>query len=166
MKTDRTSVDDKLMELQEMMQRLQILKQLGADNLVIEQEKEIFQLQKDLMDANKETPLDIVDTLPRKCRFCEEPNNDDERLECYEKQYKTCKKHEPTNLSSMTTAFLRVILAYGFVIILILIFSLITDVLFKYITDSIIVFSISVIIVVAIVILLRNPIKKVMVLLK
>jgi hypothetical protein len=57
------SVDDKLQELQEAIQKLQMLKQLGAENLVIEQEKAIFSLQKDIMELNTQTSMDPVDYL-------------------------------------------------------------------------------------------------------
>ena len=100
MKGDRSTVDDRLMELQEMMQRLQLLKQIGADNLVIEQEKEIHNLQQELLTMNKEASLDIIDTLPRKCRFCTDMDTDEAKLDCYEKNFKNCKRREVSSIGS------------------------------------------------------------------
>ncbi len=157
LKGDRSTVDDRLMELQEMMQRLQLLKQIGADNLVIEQEKEIHNLQQELLTMNKEASLDIIDTLPRKCRFCTDMDTDEAKLDCYEKNFKNCKRREVSSIGSTISVILKVVMGYVIVIILILIFSLITDVLFQYLTDKVEIFVIAGIFIILIVLLFRKP---------
>jgi len=159
---DRSDLDEKLQELQESIQRLTLLKQIGAENLVNQQEKEVFRIQQELLGLNKDTSLDIVDTIPKKCRFCDSMKNDDERLECYEKNYRTCKKHEPMNLGLVSTTFLKVFIAYAALILLILTFSMISDVLFKYLDDKTIVFAITGGCLFGIILLFRSPFKSLM----
>lgn len=151
------SVDDKLAELQEAIQKLQMLKQLGAENLVIEQEKAIFSIQKEIMELNRDTSMDPVDYLPKKCRYCDLCKTDEERLDCSEKNLRTCKQREPPNMSLLTMGFLKVLLLYGVVLLLLLTFSLLADVFIKFIEDKVIVFVITSLVLVGIILLFRSP---------
>jgi hypothetical protein len=149
------------MELQEAMQKLAMLKQLGAENLVIEQEKNIYHIQQEIMKMNEKCSIDAIDYLPKKCRYCTEFTEDQdlERLECSERKSKTCKNHEPANMSLLTSAFLKLLLAYGVFLLMLLTFSIITDIMFKFLDDKIVVFTISFVLLGAILILFRQPFK-------
>jgi hypothetical protein len=64
------NMSEKLLELQEAMQHLQMLKQIGAEKLIMSQEKEIFNIQQDLMTMDNDASLDAVDAiLPKKMSF-------------------------------------------------------------------------------------------------
>ena len=77
-----SDVNDKLQELQESMAKLQLLKALGAERLIMEQEKEIYQIQHDIMMLNNNISVDIIDAvLPKKCKFCTAKTTEEERLE-------------------------------------------------------------------------------------
>lgn len=63
-------VSEKLQELQESMQKLQLLKQLGAERLILEQEKEIYQIQQEIMKVNESTSIDAFEMiLPKNVNF-------------------------------------------------------------------------------------------------
>jgi len=160
--SDRSDLDEKLQELQESVQRLTMLRQIGAENLVTQQEKEVFRIQQELLGLNNDTSLDIVDTIPKKCRFCDALKTDDERLDCYEKNFRTCKRREPVNIGLVSSALLKVFVAYAALLLLILTFTMISDAFFKFIEDKSIVFSISAICVVGITLLFRGPFKSLM----
>ena len=97
-------ISEKIQELQENIQKLQILKSVGADRLVIAQEKEVYRIQQEILEIDRNQPVDIVDAiLPKKCRFCTEKITQDERLDCFEENGETCKRKPPsiTNLFSL-----------------------------------------------------------------
>jgi hypothetical protein len=154
-----SDVNDRIIELNEAMQKLQILKQIGAENLVIEQEKEIYHIQQDILHLNKDTTVEAVDLLPKKCRFCMSLENEEDRLECSEKNSKTCKNREPVTMGLITAAFLKVLLIYGMLLLLLLTFSLLTDILFKFLDDKVLVFIIAFAIVGCVVVLFRGLVK-------
>lgn len=154
--TDDTS--EKLVELQEAVQKLQILKQIGAETLALKQEKEIFKIQEEIRGMNEDSSLDVVDTIPRKCRFCTVHKTDDERLMCFEENYKTCKQQEPPPMNAMSASFLKVLLLYGVILLSMLSFLLLSNILFLYIDNRIFVFMISFIAVGTMTLLFRKPI--------
>lgn len=159
---DRSDLDEKLQELQESIQRLTLLKQIGAENLVNQQEKEVFRIQQDLLGLNKDAPLDIIDTIPKKCRFCDTMKTDDERLECYEKNFQTCKKRESLGIGLVSSSFFKVFIAYAALLLLILTFSMLVDVFFKLTEDKTIVFATAAGVLFVIIILFRAPFKALM----
>ena len=62
-----SDISEKLHELQENMQKLTLLKQLGAEKLIIEQENEIYNIQQEIMSINASASVDIIDAvLPKK----------------------------------------------------------------------------------------------------
>ena len=124
-----SDISEKLHELQESMQKLTLLKQLGAEKLILEQENEIFQIQQEILKINANTSVDIIDAiLPKKCKFCVDMVTDEEKLECYEKNYNKCKKKEPKNMNLLSMNFLKVILMYLVLLGLLFAFLIITNI--------------------------------------
>ena len=58
-----SDISEKLHELQENMQKLTLLKQLGAEKLILEQEREIIQIQQEIMNINANASVDIIDAI-------------------------------------------------------------------------------------------------------
>lgn len=130
-------VSEKLQELQESMQKLQLLKQIGANKLIQEQEKEIYQIQQEIMKLNESTSLDAFEVLlPKKCQFCPEKTTDEERLECYEKNYSTCKRKVPKVANALSLNALKVFLSYIAVLGLLITFLLLTNIFSNYFPDN------------------------------
>ena len=153
-------VNEKLLELQEAMQKMQLLKQIGADRLIIRQENEIFNIQQDILSINKSTSVDIVDmVLPNRCRFCTDKKDDEEKLECYEANYNTCDKKEPAHVSLVSMSILKVTLMYISVLLVLFTFLLLTNIFFNYVDDRLIVFIISSAVVAGIVMVFWKPVK-------
>jgi hypothetical protein len=150
---------DKLVELQEAMQRLQLLKQIGAENLIIHQEREIFRIQQDIQKMNEDTELDIMDTLPKKCRFCTECKTDDERLTCFDTNHETCKKKEFNPTNPISGAFLKIFLVYGLLLLNFFLFLMVSNILMLYLTQTWLVFILSAIVVGLVIVLFRQPVK-------
>ncbi|MHA1776411.1 MAG: hypothetical protein DRO88_05760 [Promethearchaeia archaeon] len=130
-------VSEKLQELQESMQKLQLLKQIGANNLIQEQEKEIYQIQQEIMKVNESTSLDAFEViLPKKCKFCPEKTTDEERLECYEKNYSTCKRKPPKFANILNFNALKLFLSYIAVLALLFVFLILTNIFSTYFPDN------------------------------
>ncbi|MHA1720901.1 MAG: hypothetical protein ACTSWX_03910 [Promethearchaeota archaeon] len=157
-----SDVSEKLHELQESMQKLTLLKQLGADKLVMEQEREIFQIQKEIMNINENASLDIFDAvLPKKCKFCTDKITDEEKLECFEKNYSKCKKKEPKTMNLLSMNFLKVVLMYLVLLGLLFAFLILTNIFSSYFGDKVLIIFIgSVVGMVIIILLFRKPVSK------
>ena len=157
-----SDVSEKLHELQESMQKLTLLKQLGADKLVMEQESEIFQIQKEIMNINENASLDIFDAvLPKKCKFCTDKITDEEKLECFEKNYSKCKKKEPKTMNLLSMNFLKVVLMYLVLLGLLFAFLILTNIFSSYFGDKVLIIFIgSVVGMVIIILLFRKPVSK------
>jgi len=157
-----SDVSEKLHELQESMQKLTLLKQLGADKLVMEQEREIFQIQKEIMNINENSSLDIFDAiLPKKCKFCTDKITDEEKLECFEKNYSKCKKKEPKTMNLLSMNFLKVVLMYLVLLGLLFAFLILTNIFSSYFGDKVLIIFIgSVVGMVIIILLFRKPVSK------
>jgi hypothetical protein len=160
-----SEINEKLHELQESMQKLQLLKQLGTDKLILEQEQEVFRIQQDIMKLNNNTSVDIIDAiLPKKCKFCSVKTTEEDRLDCYEKIGDSCKEKEPKFANMLNMGILKVALLYLSLLALLITFLLLTNILFKYITgetvvDKIMVFSIAVVGLALVILLFRKPVK-------
>ncbi|QEE14597.1 hypothetical protein DSAG12_00410 [Promethearchaeum syntrophicum] len=160
-----SDISEKLHELQESMQKLTLLKQLGAEKLILEQENEIFHIQQEIMNINANASVDIIDTiLPKKCKFCTdhlERFNEEEKLDCYEKNYSKCKKKEPKNMNLLSMNFLKVILMYLVLLGLLFAFLIITNILFTYFEgQALFVFIGAFLGMMIIIIIFRKPVRK------
>ena len=155
-------ISEKLHELQENMQKLTLLKQLGAEKLIIEQENEIFHIQQEIMNINANASIDIIDAvLPKKCKFCPDMVTDEEKLECYEKNYSKCKKKEPKSINLLSMNFLKVILMYLVLLGLLFAFLILTNILFTYFEGQVLgVFVGSAVGLILIILIFRKPVKK------
>ncbi|WP_457557063.1 hypothetical protein [Candidatus Harpocratesius sp.] len=130
-------VSEKLQELQESMQKLQLLKQLGAERLILEQEKEIYKIQQEIMKANESTSIDAFEMiLPKKCKFCTEKTTDEERLECYEKNYNTCKRKPPKVANMLSLGAVKLFLSYIAILALLFVFLLLTNIFLDYFPEN------------------------------
>ena len=123
-------VSEKLQELQESMQKLHLLKQLGAEKLILEQEQEIFNIQQDIMQLDNNTSIDIIDAvLPKKCKYCEIKTTEEERLDCFERNGSTCKVKVPKSINMLNLSFIKVGVIYlsllGILFIFLLLLNLI-----------------------------------------
>ncbi len=157
-----SDISEKLHELQENMQKLTLLKQLGAEKLILEQEREIIQIQQEIMNINANASVDIIDAiLPKKCKFCTDMVTDEEKLDCYEKNYSTCKKKEPKTMNLLSMNFLKVIMMYLILLGLLFAFLIITNILFTYFEGQTLgVFIGSAIGLILIILVFRKPVKK------
>ena len=157
-----SDISEKLHELQENMQKLTLLKQLGAEKLILEQEREIIQIQQEIMNINASTSIDIIDAiLPKKCKFCTDMVTDEDKLDCYEKNYSTCKKKEPKSMNLLSMNFLKVIMMYLILLGLLFAFLIITNILFTYFEGQTLgVFIGSAIGLIFIILVFRKPVKK------
>lgn len=156
-----SDVNEKLHELQESMQKLQLLKQLGAEKLILEQEKEIYVIQQDIMHLNNNTSIDIIDAiLPKKCKFCTVKTIDEDRLECFEKIGTTCKRKEPKNVNMLNMSIFKVILMYMSLLALLFTFLLFTNILFNYFEPKLLVFGLATAGLLLVFLLFRKPVKK------
>ena len=159
-----SDISEKLHELQESMQKLTLLKQLGAEKLILEQENEIFQIQQEIMNINANASVDIIDILPKKCKFCMEHHErfqEEEKFDCYEKNYSKCKKKEPKNMNLLSMNFLKVILMYLVLLGLLFAFLIMTNILFTYFEDQVLgVFIGSAVGLILIILIFRKPVKK------
>jgi len=93
-----SDVSEKLLELQEHIQKLQLLRQIGAEKLILEQENEVFKIQQEIMKMDSERAVEIIDFVPQKCRFCPEQSTDEAKLECFEENQTTCKRKPPSSV--------------------------------------------------------------------
>lgn len=157
-----SDISEKLHELQENMQKLTLLKQLGAEKLIIAQENEIFQIQQEILKINANTSVDIIDAiLPKKCKFCTDMVTDEEKLDCYEKNYSKCKKKNPKNMNLLSMSFLKVFLSYIVLLGLLFVFLILTNILFTYLEGQFLaVFIGSAIGMLIIVLIFRKPVIK------
>jgi len=160
-----SDISEKLHELQENMQKLTLLKQLGAEKLIMEQEREIFHIQQEIMNINANASVDIMDAiLPKKCKYCTEyPERfqEEEKLDCYEKNYSKCKKKEPKSMNLLSMSFLKVFLMYVVLLGLLFVFLLLTNILFTYFEGQVLaVFIGAAIGLIIITLLFRKPVKK------
>ncbi len=157
-----SDVNEKLQDLQESMQKLQILKALGTERLILEQEKEIYQIQQDIMKLNNDVSVDIIDAiLPKKCKFCTEKTTEEERLECFEKNGDTCKNKEPKNVNMFNGSFLKLIILYLSIVTLLITFLLLTNIFSNYFENKILLFGIASIILIIIIFLVKKPVKQI-----
>lgn len=157
----RGDVDDRLLELQEALQKLQVLKQIGAHNLIIKQEKEIYDIQQDILSMNENAIIDAADAiLPKKCRFCTEKLTDEEKIECYEANYDKCEQKEPMHIGLLSMSVLKLVISYIALLLLLFTFLLISNILFNFIDERWIVFTLTLLIVAGIVGLFYKPMKK------
>ena len=160
-----SDISEKLHELQENMQKLTLLKQLGAEKLVLEQENEIFHIQQEIMNINANKSIDIIDAvLPKKCKFCTEFSErfqEEDKLDCYEKNYSKCKKKEPKSMNLLSMNFMKVILMYLVLLGLLFAFLILTNILFTYFDGQILgVFIGSAIGLIIITLIFRKPVSK------
>ncbi len=157
-----SDISEKLHELQENMQKLTLLKQLGAEKLVLEQENEIFHIQQEIMNINANASVDIIDAiLPKKCKFCTDMITETEKLDCYEKNYSSCKKKEPKSMNLLSMSFLKVFLNYIILLGLLFVFLILTNILFTYLEGQVlIVFIGSALGLILITLIFRKPVKK------
>ncbi len=155
-------VTDKLQELQESMQKLQLLKQLGAEKLIIEQEKEIIEIQQDILKLDENTSVDIFEAvLPKKCKFCTEKRTDDERLECYEKNFDKCKRKAPKVANLLNFGAMKLLFGYLALLGVLFVFLLLTNIFSSYFPDQrLIVFLCAGAGLLLVVLLFRKPFKK------
>jgi hypothetical protein len=157
----RGDVDDKLLELQEALQKLQVLKQIGASNLIIKQEKEIYDIQKDILSMNDSASIDAADAiLPKKCRFCSEKTSDEEKIECYETNFEKCEQKEPMHIGLLSMSVLKLVISYIALLLLLFTFLLISNILFNFIDERWIVFSLTLFLVFGVIGLFYKPMKK------
>ncbi len=157
-----SDVTEKIQELQENIQKLQILKSIGATHLVISQEKEVYRIQKEILDIDRNQSVDIVDAiLPKKCRFCEEKLTQDARLECFEKNGETC-KHKPPNITNLfSIKIIRLIVTVSLIIMGLLAFLLLSNIFLGYFPEQrLIAFAICVGGIGTLILLLWRPVKK------
>ena len=157
-----SDISEKLQELQESMQKLTLLKQLGAEKLIMEQENEIFQIQQEILKINANASIDIIDAiLPKRCKFCTDMVTEEEKLDCYEKNYSKCKKKEPKSMNLLSMNFLKVILMYLVLLGLLFAFLIITNILFTYFEGQVLgVFIGSAVGLILIILIFRKPVKK------
>ncbi|MHA1585454.1 MAG: hypothetical protein ACTSVU_06575 [Promethearchaeota archaeon] len=158
------NVSEKLHELQENLQYLQILKQMGAQNLVLKQEKEIVRIQQEIMNVDKATSIDATQlVLPKKCRFCPEKTTDQERFECFEKNGKKCKVKVNTHINLVNVSIMRVVVTFFSIIALILVFLLLTNISMQYFPAyPIISFAISAVGVILVFFALKGPMVRIL----
>lgn len=156
-----SDVNEKLHELQESMQKLQLLKQLGAEKLILEQEKEIYTIQRDIMHLDNNTSIDIFDAvLPKKCKFCTVKTTDEERLECFEKIGTTCKRKEPKHVNMLNMSIFKVVLMYMTLLAVLFTFLLFTNILFNYFEEKLLVFGLASAGLLLVIVLFKSPVKK------
>ena len=157
-----SDISEKLHELQENMQKLTLLKQLGAEKLILEQENQIFHIQQEIMSINANASVDIIDAiLPKKCKFCTDMISEEDKLDCYEKNYSKCKKKEPKSMNLLSMSFLKVFLMYVVLLGLLFLFLLLTNILFTYFEGQVLgVFIGSTVGMLIIILIFRKPIKK------
>lgn len=132
-----SDISEKLQELQESMQKLQMLKQLGAEKLIIEQEKEIFQIQQEIMRMDEKTSIDAFEVLlPKKCKYCTEKRSDEERLECYETNFDSCKRKAPKIANLISLSAMKLLVSYLAVLGLLFLFLLFTNIFMNYFPEQ------------------------------
>ncbi len=155
-------VNEKLQELQESMQKLQLLKQLGAQKLILEQEKEIVDIQQDILRLDENTSVDIFEAiLPKKCKFCTEQRTDEDRLECYEKNYNTCKRKAPKVANLLNFSAMKLLFGYLALLGVLFVFLLLTNIFSSYFPEQrLIVFLCAGAGLLLVVILFRKPFKQ------
>ncbi len=114
------------------------------------------------MNINANASVDIIDAiLPKKCKFCTDMVTDEEKLDCYEKNYSTCKKKEPKTMNLLSMNFLKVIMMYLILLGLLFAFLIITNILFTYFEGQTLgVFIGSAIGLILIILVFRKPVKK------
>ena len=130
-----SDVTEKLQELQESMQQLQLLKSIGAQKLIQEQEKEIYHIQQEILDIDENIPIDVESLLPKKCRFCDIKETADERLECYEIKGEKCKRKPPEMTNILSLNFFRFLAMTGVVIASLFVIMLLTNILMSYLPE-------------------------------
>ena len=157
-----SDISEKLHELQENMQKLTLLKQLGAEKLILEQENQIFHIQQEIMSINANASVDIIDAiLPKKCKFCTDMISEENKLDCYEKNFSKCKKKDPKTMNLLSLSFLKVFLMYVVLLGLLFVFLLLTNILFTYFEGQVLaVFIGAATGLIIITLLFRKPVKK------
>ena len=130
-----SDVSEKLQELQESMQQLQLLKSIGAQRLIQSQEKEIFRIQQEILNIDDNQPVDIEDFLPKKCRYCDLKETEDDRLECFEKEGEKCKRKPPKMNNILSVNFFRFLAMVGVVIASLFVILLLTNILMSYLPE-------------------------------
>ena len=86
---------------------------------------------------------------------------DEEKLDCYEKNYSKCKKKEPKNMNLLSMSFLKVFLMYMVLLGLLFVFLIITNILFTYFEGQVLgVFIGSALGLILIILIFRKPVKK------
>lgn len=157
-----SDITEKIQELQENIQKLQILKSIGAERLVIKQENEVYRIQQEILDIDRNHPVDVVDAiLPKKCRFCQEKNNQNERLECFEQNGETCKNKPPHITSLFSVRVVRFIIMAALVLLSLFSFLILTNIFMTYLPEfKLLVFLISISILGCLVILFWKPVRK------
>ena len=155
-------VSEKLQELQESMQKLQLLKQLGAEKLILEQEKEIVEIQQDILRLDENTSVDIFEAiLPKKCKFCTEKRTDEDRLECYEKNFSTCKRKAPKVANLLNIGAMKLLVSYLALLGVLFAFLLLTNIFSSYFPEQlIIVFIFAAAGTLLVILLFRKPFKR------
>ena len=132
-----SDVSEKLHELQENIQKLQLLRQLGAEKLIWAQENEIYKIQQEIMKLDKQTPVDMIDALlPQKCRWCPEHSSDDAKLECYEANYATCKRKVPKSVGFLNLNILKVVMQFMILLGVLFTFLIFTNIFINYFPDD------------------------------
>ena len=131
-----SDVSEKLHELQEHIQKLQLLRQLGAEKLIFEQENEVYKIQQEIMKLDSERAVEIIDFVPQKCRFCPEQLTDEAKLECYEENNTICKRKPPSSVGFLNANILKVILQFFVLVGVLITFLIFTNIFINYFPDN------------------------------
>lgn len=131
-----SDVSEKLLELQEHIQKLQLLRQLGAEKLILAQENEVYKIQQDIMTLDQETPVEMMDFVPQKCRFCPEKSTDEAKLECFEANNTTCKRKPPSSVGFLNVNILKVVLQFVVMIGVLVTFLILTNIFINYFPED------------------------------
>jgi len=131
-----SDVSEKLLELQEHIQKLQLLRQLGAEKLVLAQENEVYKIQQDIMKLDGETKADLIDFVPQKCRFCPEQPTDEKKLECFEENQTTCKRKPPSSVGFLNLNILKVAMQFVVLIGVLVTFLILTNIFINYFPED------------------------------
>jgi hypothetical protein len=158
-----SDVEEKLAELQEGLQKLQLLKGIGAKKLIAAQEREIYRIQQEILDIDENKSMDVVHALlPKKCWYCNEKETEDERLQCFEDTQGECDQRKPEISGVFSLNLIRLVVIIALVLFGLFSFLLLTNILLNYLPDyKWIVFGICILLTSLIGFLLRKPIKSV-----
>ena len=155
-----SDVSEKLLELQEHVQKLQLLRQLGAEKLILEQENEVYKIQQEIMDLDSNASVALLDFVPQKCRFCPEQSTDEAKLECFEANNTTCKRKPPSSVGFLNLNILKVILQFVVMIGVLVTFLILTNIFINYFPDDrLLVLLLSASGLILVVLIFRKPVK-------